>query len=331
MSWLTKYNSKFFDLHDQLTYHKLKTYICSSEFNLIIFHGPAGSGKKSVIKSCLESTFNYTFNKTNKTLENTNDYISINVSNNIIEIFLKEFITYDRSFINYLKSLLQVHTFDSNLNLSTKIILIYNFHRLDSSCFSFFSHFTETRYVSYFKFIMVTSNLSRVFKLVDKSVCVRNNFPNIGKIKLFMNKIIESEQIDIDSYLYEEISQLQNISYIILKLQSHHLEICDDLNCLFNQIVQHIFNKANIKIIRDLIYNILINNFDNSYIIKELYFRISKKIDSCFLHSLIRITTYFEHSVNLCERSIYHIEAYIQHILLILENKTVNWNMLHHL
>jgi len=305
----------------------------------IILYGPHGSGKKTIIRLFLEMIFDKDINN----LKDVNYKVS-GSGNTTTEILIKQsnyHIVINPTNTNFDRYLIQdvvkeyakripINIFSVKKNF--KIVLINNVDKL--------SYYAQTslrrtmeKYSSTCRFILWCNTLSKVIEpLSSRCLPFRIQSPTNKEILKYILMICNYENIKID---LNKINSLINTSNCNIKKILWNLELFKEFKsndqCLtsYEETILMIFNlikngkNANILVIRELIYTILITNISGTDIIVNLVEKLlnSTKINNEDKYKIIEKATYFEHKLIKGRREIIHLEGFIQSVLKILFDK----------
>lgn len=309
----------------------------------IIFHGPAGCGKHTIVLSflskLLSSDGDYNMNiyqrsnyEYNVNYQEKND-ISINIikNNHYFEIDADDYGYNDKkiffSFISEISNSVDV------CHHKYKIIIIKNADKLSQEAQYTLKRIMETNHKS-FRIIFIVQNTSLIDKAL-KSRCVTMRIPGPTKNDLIkiVKHVSNKENIIIKENEIESIidSCGLNINKLLFILECSFLnnkyELSKDRITIFlNAFIEYIKNtdSSNVNEIRNKIYLLLLHNTD----IKELFEIITDSIledltDIVTIKKIITASVYYNANCQLGYRDIYHFETYIIYVINILNNNDI--------
>lgn len=249
----------------------------------IIFYGPDGSGKKTMIKLFLELLFDKTVHKTKDTsyrvvgsgnkitiekVKQSNYHIVIDPKNNnfdryLIHDIVKEYAK--RKSLNIFKT-----------KRAFKVVLINN---LDGMSYYAQTSLRRTmeRYNDKCRFIMWCKSLSKVINpLQSRCICLRIPSPNNYDLFQYVFKISVYEKIFLDMKQYIEIVERSggNIKKALWDLEffrfsyEFNTDYCESITKIIKLIKE--VKSENILHIRDIINNLTITNFDGTTIMSDI-------------------------------------------------------------
>lgn len=309
----------------------LKEMTADSSVPHLIFYGPAGAGKKTLVKIFLENLYNdesvhklidtpykvYSGNnKPNEVIiKQSNYHIIIEPNNNNFDKYLIQYVVKD-----YAKKLpLCVFTTEKPF----KIVLINNIDNL--------SYYAQTslrrtmeKYSSTCRFIMICKSLSSVIDPIrSRCFCFKVDSPSINDFTNLMVKVSYQEQIELSAQDINKILALSdgNIKRVLWALHMKKLGLNptnsyhSSIKMIFDKLLEN--DLEEILTIRILIYNMMITNFTGIEIMRDILKKILKSdkvTEQCKLNCAEAGAKY---SVRLtrCRREIIHLEAFIVAIM----------------
>ena len=306
----------------------------------ILFYGPSGSGKKTMINLLLKTIFDKSIFKTQ-----TVNYSISGYGNNNINIDIKQsnhHIIIEPTNSGFDKYLIQeivkeyakkkvLNVFNSKKKF--KIVLINNVDNL--------SYYAQTslrctmeKYVKTCKFILCGYQVTKIIDpLKSRCLCIRVPTPSNDHIFLTLFKISvkEKRNLSLDKYNYILDKCNNNIKNALwmLELSFYNIPIEWSWKNSISQIVKIILNSSKVKIntshiesIRSILYTIFITNISGINILKELLYQLLENIDNENIRSeTINIVSKHEHSLACGKRSIIHLESFIYNIMYMISCK----------
>ena len=249
----------------------------------IIFYGPEGSGKKTIIRLFLEMLFDETVHKikdtTYKVIGSGNKIIleKVKQSNYHIVIDPKNN-NFDRYLIH---DIVKEYAKRRSLNVfqttrSFKVVLINN---LDNMSYYAQTSLRRTmeRYNDKCRFIMWCRSLSKVIKpLQSRCICLRVPSPDDIELFQYIFKISVKENILLGLNQYNDIINKANgnIKTALWDLEFYrysynsNTDYYDSLNKIVELILE--LKLSNIIEIRHIIFNLMITNYNRTTIMKDI-------------------------------------------------------------
>lgn len=288
------------DFEFQPSVSVLKQFM-NQEIPNMLFYGPEGSGKKSLIYSFLRDKYgvetknikciNKTFKINSKDIE-----IPYFYSNHHVEILVGDMTNYTR---NILPEIIKTIGATRNiLNNNCKVLILHGAEQMDSFTQNMMRRFFETYYKTC-RFILVTKYLNRIIKPLQ-SRCLLISVP-----------APTNEQIKTIIPNYSSKHRNMKLAWIeqYMKIAPNDIEIY----------IKNVLDgkKSNPQ---ELIYSLLVKNYNFLEIIEIIYETLRKELknDNEKLRKCIEIIA--KYSRRLCEgtREIIHIEAMLINLNIIL-------------
>ena len=310
----------------------------------VIFHGPPGSGKHTIVLTFLSqllsnnndlnmniynrSNFEYNVNYQEK-----ND-ININIikNNHYFELDADDYGYNDKKiFYNFISEI------SNSVDVSSqkyKIIIIKNADKLSSEAQFTLKRIMETNYKC-FRIIFIVNNISLIDNAIkSRCIVIRIPGPTTKNMYNILKDISEKEQIEIDDYQIKDLIDMSdmNMNKLLLLYQCAFIngkyEIPKDrLNIFLKDFINSVkkTKSNNIDNIRNKIYILLLHNTD----IQELYNIITDEIlkdidDIETIKQILKASVYYNENCQLGYRDIYHFECYIIYIINILNKNKVD-------
>ena len=266
---------------------KLKQY---NQYNLmnILFYGPLGSGKRTLVQAFLHNIYNVTDLKTyikEYTIKINNTEINIICLQSMYhyEINLYEYGLYDRDVLTeFVKSFISTRNV---LNNGFKIIFLNNFDKITKSCQLAIRALIEKN-MNTARFLVSTNSLPKIDKaVVSRFSCMRVPFPNNNTIIKYINSLGITKNIskilkNIDNNLYN------------LEVCINHKNYKHPIN-VFIKKIDDILHKSSLIFIDDLrkiLHKLHLLNFSPYLTIKE-YIKLCVKSKEYSMEELHQITS----------------------------------------
>lgn len=307
----------------------------------LIFHGDYGSGKSNAILYFLKNLLN-----SDKVYNRTSTILNVNDSNNewpiniikspfYFELDAQDFGYNDKKILSAF-----VSQICKNMNVITNkynIIIIKNAEKLTKDAQYTFRRIMENNFKSC-RIIFSTHNTS----LIDSSItsrCVMFRIPSPKNKELYdyLNYICDLEKIEFNSPDLKElvIKSERNINtgLFLLHVQYDNSDYENkDLPAekFINAVNKCIKNYEfyNPLDVRKKLYFLLLHNIEiNDFMDKSVLF-ILKNIETDFItkKKIIKAAMYYTKTLNMGYRSIFHLESYINYIILLLKGIDVDIN-----
>lgn len=302
----------------------------------IIFYGPDGSGKKTIIRLFLTMLFNENVHNTKDTtykvvgssskivleqIKQSNYHIVIDPKGNNFDRYLihdvvKEYAK--RGTINVFKS-----------KRPFKIVLINNIDNMSHNPQASLRR-TMERYNKNVRFIMGCKSLSKIIKpLQSRCMCIRIPSPSDTELFEYIFKISISEGINLSLKNYIDIVKKANGN---IKIALWELDFCrynynlstdyyDSLSSIIQLVLEP--NLSNIITIRNIIFTLMITNFTGTTIMRDLldYICMSQHITNSAKQQIVKECVEFEYQLVKGRREIIQFDAVITTIMKIIHEE----------
>lgn len=301
----------------------------------IIFYGPEGSGKKSLINLFLNMIYGKEVNKTNDSIykvsgsgnsstdvaiKQSNYHIVIEPNNNNFDRYLIQDVVKEYA----KKALLNVFS----AKKSFKTVLINNVDNL--------SYYAQTslrrtmeKFSSTCRFIMWCSSLSRVIDPIrSRCYCFRIRAPSDGEMLELIAKISYKESTLLNLRDYVEIIDKANgnvkKALWLLQLKKYNIPYETSYDKTIDKIVELLLT-CNVNACNDIrvnLYNIMITNITGTHIMKDIVraLYLSNQITEEKKLCIAEVAAKFEHNLIRGRREIIHLEAFVTGLMYVIGN-----------
>lgn len=320
---------------DEALFHKselaiLKQMSMDDSIPHLIFYGPEGSGKKTLIKIFMEMLYD---SDVHKLVDST--YVVTGSGNNTKDVIIKQsnyHIIIEPNNNNFDKYLIQdvVKEYARKKPLGVfackkefKIVLINNVGNL-----SWYAQTSLRRTMEKFsktcRFIMWCRSLEKVIEpLRSRCYCFRVNSPSPDDIFILSLHVACKEKIQLSFKDHMKISNDADgdvkKTMWMLQLRKIGAPASISYDKAIDTIVKFLIacDINNVIKIRIIIYNIMITNITGSQIIKDITNQLlySDKVNILCKLAIAEIAAKFEHNLIRGRREIIHIEAFITGII----------------
>jgi replication factor C subunit 3/5 len=302
----------------------------------IIFYGAEGSGKKTIIKLFLEMLFDKSVHKTrdviymvtgsgNKTtkekVKQSNYHIVIDPKNNNFDRYLIHDIVKEYAKRRTLGAFKTSRAF--------KVVMINN---LDNMSYYAQTSLRRTmeRYNDKCRFVMWCNSLSKVIEpLQSRCICLRIPCPSDDELFQYIFKISIKERIFLELDQYAKIIKNSNgnIKKALWELDFHRFkydmdtDYCDSLNKIVELILE--IDLSNMIPIRNIIFNLMITNFDGTTIMSDLVDTLCtcKKISDDSKQKIVFASAEIEYQLVKGRREIIQFDALITSVMKIISDE----------
>lgn len=337
------YIDKYAPLHvDNSFFHKeilnqLKLMSKDTMIPNIIFYGPPGSGKNTIIRLFLQMIYDSDINKISEVSYNVTgsgniiSEIKIKQSNYHIIIDPNTNNNFDRYIVQdvvkeYAKRV-PFNIFKTNMLFRT--ILINNTHKL-----SYYAQTSLRRTMEKFstncRFILCSSSLSKVLDpLRSRCLVININRPSIDELFEYILDISFKENIKLSLTNMKNILVLSNCNIKkalwLLESLKYNLNLYNSYNDCITCIVNKLKSKQTIIDLDQLIkylYKIITTNINGSQIIKDIMIEICKipNISEISKYHIIITAAKCESRLIKGRREIIHLQSFLCNIIRILKS-----------
>lgn len=301
----------------------------------LIFYGPEGSGKKTIIRLLLQQLYDNDINNTtinNYTITGSgNKNVDVGIKQSHYHIVIEPTNTnFDRHLVtdlvmNFAKSV-PLNVFKSKRTFKT--VLINNIDNM--------SYYAQTslrrtmeKYSKTCRFIMWCHSLSKVIDPL-KSRCLCFNIPSpkshdlfayVFKISISENMILTLDQLskiiqDSNGNIKKALWNLQLLKVGYDTTTDHEVSINKLVNIILKPNINSIIQ------MRNILYNIMITNITGTKIIADILSNIlNRKIPDHIKCHIINTAAKYDHNIVRGRREIIHLESFIIAIMKIIENE----------
>jgi replication factor C subunit 3/5 len=315
------------------TFDMLKKLSKDEAMPHLIFYGPHGSGKKTLIRLLLEMIYDKEVNNTelvpynvcgsgNKTTEvqvkQSDHHIVIDPNNNNFDRYIIQHIVKE-----YAKRM-PLNVF--SINRTFKTVLINNIDNLSYSAQASLRR-TMEKFSGTCRFIMWCRSLSGVFDpVLSRCVCIRVNAPSDSELTKHIIRISAKENINLTLPDLMKIMDTtnNNIKQAMWSLELLRLKLFKKNT--YEETIQIITNKIKMaditegKIIEELIYNILITNIDKTQILRDITIQLclDNEIAEESKYKITEIMARYNHNMAKGRREMPHFNGAVLNIINIL-------------
>lgn len=349
MFLVDKYNPETIDeakFHLDLL-HRLKHMSKHESIPHMLFCGPNGCGKKTIIRLLLEMLFDKDVHKVDDSV-----YTVIGSGNKATPVTVKQsnyHIVIEPNNNNFDRYLIQdiVKEYARKMPMSIfktkkifKIVLINNVDNLTYYAQTSLRR-TMEKYSSICRFIMCCTCSSRVIEpLISRCIFFTINSPTNDQLFSYIYEISKKEEIyiDIEDYTCILDSAEGNIKDALWLLELYRFKYNKTniyhhtIDLLVKIIISHNLEQINsnedkiIKnnkyFVRDLLYNIMITNISGTRIFRDILNKLcnNRDIPDECKYEIIHYIAHFEHNLVKGRRNIMHLEPAVINIMNILYN-----------
>mmetsp|Transcript_11741 Transcript_11741/g.30075 ORF Transcript_11741/g.30075 Transcript_11741/m.30075 type:complete len:357 (-) Transcript_11741:48-1118(-) len=338
MLWVDKYRPRSFE---KLVIHKdigqnVKGLVADGDCPHMLFYGPTGAGKKTLVMCTLREMFGPSVEKLkvetrpwsiqlpSRKLElelttiSSNDHVELNpsdVGNN------------DRYVVQeIIKEMAKSRPVDMQGNRGFKVLVLNEVDKLSKEAQAGLRR-TMEKYSSACRLIMLCSNISKVLDPVrSRCICVRVSAPTDEEVASVVKQVASAEKLNVPpAFAGRVVAQAdRNLRRALLSLEAckvqqypfkedqevqrpdyelYIAEICSDI--MGEQTPKRLY------VVRGKLYELLANCIPPELIIKLLARELIRKLDDELKHKVVELAAFYEHRLQMGSKAIFHIEAFV--------------------
>jgi len=302
----------------------------------MLFYGPPGSGKKTIILSLLKEIFGsgalkvhveykpWKIQLPSRVLEL--EFATVN-SVYHVEMNPADVGNNDRYVVQeIIKEMAKNRPIGMNGEKTYKVLILTEVDRLTKDAQHSLRR-TMEKYSAACRLILCCSNVSKVIDPVrSRCLCVRVAAPREEEIKQLMQHVARSEGIDIPEKLQSRIiaSSHRNMRRALLSLETCKVaqypftdtqEVSlPDWEMYIKEIAGDILQEQTAKrlyLVRGKLYELLVNCIPPEVILRQLAKELMPKLDDELKRSTAESAAFFEHRLQLGNKAILHLEAFV--------------------
>lgn len=304
----------------------------------ILVHGLPGSGKKKTIEQvikhfCKSFKPQFYFKEFDLYIDTSNKKVSQELffrQNEHIYEFHLQSSNMDRQIIRDVINNFANKYYICNKTPINKIMILYNVECLSEEA-SVILNTIISKNVRTSRFVLITSKLCRVSQKIRGACALyKINRPSEQDMLTMLKDICQKENANITQERLQAICKKHdcNIYECVTEVQFDELGIQKSRDFVFDRIIEKLLNNASLSSLRSDIYLLLINNLSSNNIICILCHGLLKQrnFDIHMIQHILHISCIYEARTYAEERALYHIEAFVYKILVLLHDKTVSYD-----
>ncbi|GAB2298867.1 Subunit of heteropentameric Replication factor C (RF-C) [Dionaea muscipula] len=338
MLWVDKYRPKTLDsvlVHEEVA-QNLKKLVTEQDCPHLLFYGPPGSGKKTLIMALLRQMFGPGAEKVkveNKAWKIDAGSRTIDVelttlaSTHHVELNPSDAGFQDRYVVQeVIKEMARNRPLDSKGTKGFKVLVLNEVDKLSKEAQHSLRR-TMEKYSASCRLILCCNSSSRVIEAVrSRCLNVRINAPAEGEIVKVLEFIAKKEELQVPLELACRIAEKSNRSLrrAILMLETCHVQQYPftsnqvippmDWEEYISEIASDIMKEQSPKRlfqVRGKLYELLANCIPPEIILKRLLYELLKRLDAELKHEVCHWAAYYEHRMRLGQKAIFHLEAFV--------------------
>lgn len=338
MLWVDKYRPKTLDkviVHEDVA-QNLKKLVTEQDCPHLLFYGPSGSGKKTLIMALLRQMFGTSAEKVkveNKTWKVDAGSRTIDLelttlaSTYHVELTPSDAGFQDRYIVQeIIKEMAKNRPIDTKGKKGFKVLVLNEVDKLSREAQHSLRR-TMEKYSSSCRLILCCNSSSKVTEAVrSRCLNVRINAPPEDQIVKVLEFIGKKEGLQLPSGFAARIAEKSNRSLrrAILALETCRVQQYPftsnqtispmDWEQYVHEIASDIMKEQSPKSlfqVRGKLYELLTNLIPPEIILKRLLFELLKKLDSELKHEVCHWAAYYEHRMRMGQKAIFHLEAFV--------------------
>lgn len=325
------------EFHTTLSQH-LKLLADSGDLPHMLFYGPSGAGKKTRMLALLKElygpgvekvkasqmSFEVETGSSKKKLE-----VPILSSNFHIELNPGEMgSTNDRHVIQHaVKEIAATHAVNEKTQSKCfKVVVLHEVDRLSKGAQHALRR-TMEKYTAACRIIMVCESASRVTApLKSRALLIRVPAPTAVEVTGVLQRVATGEGWKLPAELAERITveSQRNLRKALLLLEACKVQTFPftpeqkvrtaDWELFIDDLAKSVCEEQSptrLYMARNKMYELLINCIPPEVIIKNLTTNLLRRVDDEIRHKIIREAAFYEHRMQLGNKPIYHLEAFV--------------------
>ncbi|KAH6779494.1 ATPase [Perilla frutescens var. hirtella] len=338
MLWVDKYRPKTLDkvlVHEDIA-QNLKKLVTEQDCPHLLFYGPSGSGKKTLIMALLRQIFGPGADKVK--VENKNWKVDAGARTIDVELTTTSSAHHvemnpsdagfqDRYVVQeIIKEMAKNRPIDTKGKKGFKVLVLNEVDKLSREAQHSLRR-TMEKYSSSCRLILCSNSSSKVTEAIrSRCLNMRINAPTEGEIVKVLEFIGKKEGLQLPPGFADRIAQQSNRSLrrAILLFETCRVQQYPfapnqaitpmDWEEYVSEIASSIFKEQSPKRlfeVRGKLYELLLNCIPPEIILKRLLYELLKKLDSELKHEICHWAAYYEHRLRLGQKAIFHLEAFV--------------------
>lgn len=338
MLWVDKYRPKSLDkviVHEEIA-QNLKKLVTEQDCPHLLFYGPPGSGKKTLMMALLRQIFGPSADKVK--VENKN--WKVDAGTRTIEVELTTLSSshhvemnpadagfQDRYVVQeIIKEMAKNRPIDTKGKKGFKVLVLNEVDRLSREAQHSLRR-TMEKYSASCRLILCSNSSSKVTEAVrSRCLNIRIGAPAEDQIVRVLEFIGKKEGLQIPPGFAARIAEKSNRSLrrAILLFETCRVQQYPftnnqvippmDWEEYVSEIASDIMKEQSPKRlfqVRGKLYELLSNCIPPDVILKRLLYELLKKLDSELKHEVSHWAAYYEHRMRLGQKAIFHLEAFV--------------------
>ncbi|KAJ1702632.1 hypothetical protein LUZ63_002411 [Rhynchospora breviuscula] len=338
MLWVDKYRPKTLDkitVHEQIA-NNLKKLVTEQDCPHLLFYGPSGSGKKTLIMALIRQMFGASADK----VKLENKMWKVDAGSRTIELELAmlssahhvEMNPSDAGFQDryvvqeIIKEMAKNRPIDTKGKKGFKVLVLNEVDKLSREAQHSLRR-TMEKYSSSCRLILCCNSSSKVTEAVrSRCLNIRVNAPTHEEIVTVLELIAKKEGLNLPPVLANRIvtQSNRNLRRAVLFFETCRVKEYPftenqvipplDWEQQVSNIVSDILKEQSPKKlyeVRQKLYDLLVNCIPPVIILKKMLSELLKKLDSELKHEVCHWAAHYEHKMRLGSKAIFHLEAFV--------------------
>ncbi|KAJ0966376.1 hypothetical protein J5N97_027514 [Dioscorea zingiberensis] len=338
MLWVDKYRPRTLDkiiVHEEIA-QNLKKLVSEQDCPHLLFYGPPGSGKKTLIMALLKQMFGpgaekvklenkpWKIDAGSRTIELELTTLS---STHHIELNPSDAGFQDRYIIQeIIKDMAKIRPLDAKGKRSFKVLVLNQVDKLSKEAQHSLRR-TMEKYSASCRLILCCNSSSRVTEAIrSRCLNMRVSAPTPEQIVKVLEFIGKKENLQLPPGFTARIAAQSNrslrraiLSFETCRVQQYPFTANQAISPLdweqyVSEIASDIMKEQSPKrlfLVRGKLYELLVNCIPPEIILKKLLSELLKKLDSELKHEVCHWAAYYEHKMRQGQKAIFHIEAFV--------------------
>lgn len=347
MLWVDKYRPKTLDkitVHEEIA-QNLKKLVTEQDCPHLLFYGPSGAGKKTLIMALLRQIFGASADK----VKAENKVWKIDAGSRTIDVELTTLSSthhvelspgdagfQDRYVVQeVIKDMAKNRSIDTKGKKGFKVLVLNEVDNLSREAQHSLRR-TMEKYSTSCRLILCCNSSSKVTEAVrSRCLNVRINAPKEEEIVKVLEFIAKKEGLQLPpgfaarvaeksrrslrrAILLFETCRVQQYPFTNnqaippMDWEEYVAEVASDI--MKEQSPKRLFQ------VRGKLYELISNCIPPDVILKRLLFELLKKLDSELKHEVCHWAAYYEHRMRLGQKAIFHLEAFVAKFMSIYKN-----------
>ncbi|PPD90823.1 hypothetical protein GOBAR_DD12244 [Gossypium barbadense] len=345
MLWVDKYRPKTLAqvvVHEDIA-QNLTKLVTEQDCPHLLFYGPSGSGKKTLIMALLRQIFGPSAEKVK--VENRNWKIDAGsrtidlelttlASTNHVELSPSDVGLQDRYIVQeIIKEMAKNRPIDTKGKKGFKVLVLNEVDKLSREAQHSLRR-TMEKYSASCRLILCCNSSSKVTEAIrSRCLNIRINAPSAEQIVKVLEFIGKKEGLQLPSGFAARIAEKSNrnlrraiLSFETCRVQQYPFTSNQaippmDWEEYISEIATDIMKEQSPKRflpsalklfqVRGKVYELLINCIPPEIVLKRLLHELLKKLDAELKHEVCHWAAYYEHRMRLGQKAIFHIEAFV--------------------